>query len=308
MSSQFAPKVETMRVLISAGFTMLKSESKPSYFVALVERTELLGVRVRYAIALTNGRLNSPAAETLGKWAEQEGAPLAIVGDSELVPAGASLLSMDQLFDRLGGSVFSMLPLEQEYSSRLISLGNNETPGDLVGNADDLFEQYVYAGLQFIFRSRVVRYGKDRSGEAVADGLALSSSMPLLLYDAKAAKDGYEMSKDEERKFEDYVREFHARYERVVGRLSAIVVISGSFADSSEALTRRHRQVLAGCGVPLAFMDAKTMVRIVSLMVSEPMFRTSIDWRLVFSEPIVRSAVVESELSARKRDRLLRGH
>lgn len=298
-------KPDIVRTLVGAGFTILHAETRPSHLAVLAERTESLGVKARYAIAVGASAMNSATTAALGRWAEREGAGLVLVGVADSPPPRASVLSYDQFVDRLGGTIRSFLPLEPNFGERLRILGDNQLPKGLVGKPDELFESYVHAGLQFIFRSRVVRYGKLRSGEAVADGLATTPTAPLLLYDAKAAKGGYEMVKDEERKFEDYVREFHGRYEAAVGRLTAIVVISGAFADKPPALMRRFTQVLAATQVPLVFMDAATMAEIVAIMVNEPMFRPTVDWRLVFSEPIVRVAAVADELAARRRDGVL---
>jgi hypothetical protein len=273
--------------------------------MTFAERTDLLGVRLRYLIAVAACELNLADTMTLEKAAAKVKAALVIVGHAPLAAVTTSVLTYSQFSDRLGGSIFSLLPLDPDYGSKLRTLGNNEIPVGLQGVANDLFEQYVHAGLQFIFRSRVVRYGQERRGEEVPDGVTSNQSTPLLMYDAKAAKGGYEMTTTSERQFADYVNSFHRDYERIVGRLAAFLVISGAFKDSASSLGRRSRKVYADCGIPLSFLDAATFSEIVAMLVHEPLFRLAIDWRLVFSEPIVQAATVRAELESAKRDGLL---
>ena len=301
-------KAEVVRTLVASGFVLRGSETRTNYFAALAERTDLLGIQVRYLVAIAACRLNAADVTSLSRTAQREHAGLVIVGTVEQAPADASVLTYEQFADRLGGSIFSMLPFEPEYGQRLVTLGHNLLPDDLQGAPDDLFEQYVHAGLQFLFRSRVLRYGQERRGEEVPDGVALASAAPLLLYDAKAAKDGYRMSSTAERQFSDYVVSFHRDYERLVGRLTAFLAISGSFADSANSLERRSRKVFADCGVQLSFMDAETLAEIVGMLVQEPIFRQALDWRLVFAAPRVRAEIVRNELDATRRDRVVEVH
>jgi hypothetical protein len=298
-------KSELVRILIGSGFTFVAAGQKPNYLTIEVSRTELLGVRISYLIAFTCCAISSHDVASLMAEAEERRATLVIVGQVVEETTSVPVLTYPQFSDRLGGGIFSLLPFEPEFGARLVKLGDNKLPKGLSGKPDDLFEEYVHAGLQFLFRGRVVRYGQERRGEPVPDGVVLAENAPLFLYDAKAAGDGYEMSMDAVRQFSDYVLEFHKLYERTVGRLSAFLVISGKFADSEEVLERRSREVLAKCQVPLAFLDAKTFGGIVKALVNQPLFRQSVDWGLVFARPVVRVQDVNTSLRARQRDAVL---
>lgn len=299
-------KPDIVRALIGLGFTLEDGiYSHPNYHEFKAARTELLGSKVRYTIAVASERFTSAEVNWLTKDAQRDGRVLILVGDVPTTPKDVSVLSHSQFFDRLGGPVFSLLPFDPEYKQRLLTLGHNNIPSGLTGKADDLFEQYVHAGLQFLFHSRVVRYGQERRGEAVPDGVAIGRSVPLLLYDAKAAGSGYDTSMQAVRQFADYVEEFHKAYESLLGRASCFLVISGSFADDEDTLEDRSRQAQARCTVPLAFMTAEVFGSIVERLVKEPLFRPALDWHLILARPVVRYSDVEKELQMRTKDRLL---
>jgi hypothetical protein len=174
-----------------------------------------------------------------------------------------------------------------------------------MGSADDLFEVYVHAGFQFLLRSRVIRYGQERRGEEVPDGVTLSPAAPLLLYDAKAALQGFSMSANADRQFADYVIEFNRKYERLVGRVTAFVVVSTSFADSTDSLQKRYLKLLAEAQTPLVFLTSQELAHMVRAMVAEPFYRTAVDWRLVFSKTIVVGSDVDQQLRGLRKDKVI---
>lgn len=294
-----------VRSLIGSGFTWPTAEMAPNYLMIQAERTEQLGVKVPYLFAFTSCRINSADARTLVQEAEERHASLVIVGEAEGDLDGISLLSYDQFFDRLGGPIFSLLPFDPQFSARLTVLGDNKLPDGLKGKPDELFEEYVHAGLQFLFRSRVIRHGQNRRGEPVPDGVAVGRSAPLLLYDAKAAGGGYDMSMMAVRQFADYIVEFHRQYESIFGRLTAFLVVSGRFEDDAEALAERHYEVMAKSQTPLSFVTAETLGGIAARLVQRPLFRQTINWRRVFARPVARLSDVDKELTARAKDSLI---
>jgi hypothetical protein len=299
-------KAELICTLMGGGFTFETADPKPNYLTIKVSRTELLGVRMSYLIAFTRCPISSHDVASLVAEADERRAALVIVGDALEDTTGVPVLTYPQFADRLGGDVLSLLPLAPEFGSRLVHLGGNRLPRGLSGKPDDLFEEYVHAGLQFLFRGRVVRYGQERRGEPVPDGVVLAEGAPLFLYDAKAAGDGYKMSMEAVRQFSDYVQEFHKHYERTVGRLSAFLVLSGKFVDSEDVLEERSRTVQAKSQVPLAFLDTRTFGGIVKLLINQPLFRQSVDWDMVFARPVVRLQDVQKSLRALARDSVIR--
>src|SRR5690606_7771764 len=102
----------------------------------------------------------------------------------------------DEFLHRLGGPVDTWLPLEPDYEDRLQHLGANKLPNGLQGRVDDLYEQFVHAGLQFLLGDRVVRYGQSRRFETLPDGVYVPRTRVNVMYDAKAAKEGYKVDTD----------------------------------------------------------------------------------------------------------------
>ena len=298
-------KLTVFRALVGAGFTPLDVQPAPNYHLFKVSRTELLGSKVCYMIAVASHRLSNSDVEWLVKEAHRQGKALVLVGETDARPEDVPVLSYAQFLDRLGGPVFSLLPLDDAYAAHLVTLGHNTLPVGMIGRPDDLFEQYVYAGLQYLFRARVVRYGQDRRFEPVPDGIAIGNDIPLMLYDAKAAAKGYEMSMDAVRQFSDYVEEFNRCYETQVGKVGYFLVISGSFDNEEDALEERSRDVQAKTGVPLSFLTADVLGSIVKRLVQEPFLRPTLNWRRIFARPVVRLQDVEKQLRARNKDGVL---
>jgi hypothetical protein len=272
----------------------------------IANRTDEFGVRGRYVIACTgeSGPLSVTDCQGLAKLANHENGSLVIVGAVAEAMPDVPTLSLEELLGRLGGSVPTFLPLEPEYREQLEILGHNRLPNRLVGRADDLFEQYVYAGLQFLFQDKVVRYGQERRFEALPDGLVIGHRSPLILYDAKAYADGYSVTKQTIRQFGDYVRQFHQRYERYTGRVHAFLVISGHF-NCGGNMQERSSELYADCQVPLCSLTATEMGKIVAMLAERPSFRQAIDWASIFSKPEIRADAVEKSLAARKRDGII---
>ncbi len=202
---------------------------KPSYIALNAGRRDEFGVETLYLFACVadDRELSEEDIRSLKKVAQHEGSSLVVVGSLSQTPDDVAILSSKELLGRLGGPILALLPLEPEFPDRLRTLGHNELPAGITGKPDTVFEEYVHAGLQFILQDRVVRYGQERLFEALPDGLVAGHRSPLILYDAKAAKSGYEINSTTIRQFADYVRTFHARYEGFTGRLFAFVLISG---------------------------------------------------------------------------------
>lgn len=69
---------------------------------------------------------------------------MVVIGDAESDGEHICVLSPQDFVARLGGSVYSFLPLEPEYPEQLLALGKNQLPEGLIGKADDLFEIYMF--------------------------------------------------------------------------------------------------------------------------------------------------------------------
>ena len=299
-------KQAVVRALVGSGFTLSEGIYPFSnYEIFRAARVEQLGCKVRYMIAVTASRFSASEIAWLIKDAERSGVALVLVGEATEVPSEAVLLSYEQFFDRLGGPIFSMVPFDPQFTSRLEVLGDNKLPNDLDGIPNELFEQYTHAGLQHLFGTRVVRNGQERRGEAVADGIAIGPSIPLIIYDAKAASGGYSTSMGAVRQFMDYVNDFHKKYKKQVGKVDYFLVISGGFADDEDALEERSLAMKSRCGVTLCFLSATFLGTAVELLVREPLARPALDWHLIFGRVQARIKDVEKQLQACRRDAIL---
>jgi hypothetical protein len=294
-----------VNTLIGSGFQLVNVTSKPSYLLFRVYRTDEFGIRQRYVFAYSgDSTLKAPAIAGLRKVAANDTAPLVIIGTAEKSDPTIPILTLDQFVGQMGGTVPTFLPLEPDYPAQLTELAFNKKPSGLIGKADDLFEAYVHAGLQFLLQRKVIRYGQDRLFETVPDGLVLSRNSVQLLYDCKAYKKGYPLSRDAIRQFADYVRSFHQRYESYIGRLHAFLVISGKF-QSDATLDTRSQELYSECQVPLVFMSAATLGDIVTLFANAPRYRSTIDWKVVFSATTIEVRTLKAQLSARKKDKVI---
>ncbi|MCW5941793.1 MAG: hypothetical protein KIS66_06160 [Fimbriimonadaceae bacterium] len=302
-------KARVIRALVGSGFTVLEGRTRSNYFECYCERFDLFGVRVRYLVILTDQCLNGADAASIASRAKQDAIAPVIVSDvvqAEIFD-GSPLLTVDQFTDRLGGPILSMLPFQPPFADRLGQLGVNVLPAGLVGEPDTLFEEYVHAGLQFLIGGRVIKYGQERLFEAVPDGVAINQGAPLLLYDAKAYKEGYEVTADAIRQFSDYVRSFHRKYEASLGRLTAFVVVSGKFADSELSLQDRSHNFLADSGISLSFLTAATLGEIVNILSGQPLFRRSINWAKILTRPTILAKDVSAQVKDLGKDAVQRG-
>lgn len=296
-----------MRTLLAAGFEVSRVDRKPNYLALNLERPDEFGIGIKYLLAYAgDGVISDADIDGLKKPAASQSSSLVIVSGNTNIPAGSAVvITKAKFFGLVGGVVSSVLPLEADYGTQLTVLAKNKLPPGLAGEPDDLFESYVHAGLQFLLRGRVLRYGQNRRFEAVPDGLAIVKGAPLILYDAKAAKDPYELSKTAIRQFSDYVSQFHNRYEEHVGRVHAFAVVSGSF-QGRDVLMERSNELYAECHVPLVCVTAESVAQMVSLFADRPVFRSVVDWKNIFVPPVLDFAKVKEIVDARKRDEVVR--
>lgn len=292
--------------LLGAGFIVTNFSRKPSYIAFHVFRSDEFGVKTSYLIAFSDEeKFSTTDVKALQRTAKYQSEFLVLVGfvDSPEINE-IPVISPEIFFQRLGGTISSYLPLEDFYADHLELLGRNELPTGITGKADDLFEEYVFVGLQFLLQHRVIRYGQERLFKEVPDGLAFGGSVQLL-YDCKAAKNGYEISSNSMRQFADYVNDFHRRYQNYVGRINSFLVISGSFQHPN-SIDDRCRELIADCTVPLSFLTAKDLGEIVKLFLETPAFRQSINWKKVFSGGLIKLAKILEDLRERRKDGVIR--
>lgn len=298
--------VELLTTTLAAhGYVPLSARRLPQALLLTYEFPDDFGCVIRYVIALTDGELKGPALEAVRKIAARRQAHLVIVGRAE-GSFNEPVLSLDEFTARFGGGIPSLLPLDPAYATQLRELGHNRLPEGLTGRPEHLFERYVHAGLQFITGRRVIRYGQDRLGESVPDGLILLGGS-YVLYDAKSAANGFEVDSETERQCQAYSEDFATRYKEILGRPYAFLLVSGSFAQTREVLERRSHEVYSRSQVPLTCLDAATMGSAVQCFSTHPRLRSVVDWRAIFSNPVISPEVIHRAVRLAARDKVRGG-
>jgi len=294
-----------VRTLLGAGFRITRSLTGPNYLGLLTNRDDEFGALSQRLFAFAEEPLSGTDLRALQQVSQRERVPLIVVGECGDTP-GVDVIAVtaEEFMGRLGGSISSFLPLEGEFSAHLSELGLNKLPTGLSGKPDELFELYAKQGLEFILQDRVIRYGQERLFEALPDGIVIGRRSPVLLYDCKAAGDGYDITSNTIRQFASYVDDFHRRYETYLGRAYAFVAISGFF-QSPDTLDGRSAELYAKCGVKLCFLDTKNFGEIVSMFADRPAFRQSVDWNQIFAKTLIEANTVKSNLDARVKDSVI---
>jgi hypothetical protein len=296
-----------IRTLLGAGFIVHNVQRKPTYLAITAKRFDEFGVAATYLFGYAGDQhISDGDCAALAKVAETHKAALVLTGSVSKPPKDAVVVSREALLKKFGGAIPSLLALEPHYAAQLVVLAKNTVPPGLEGKADDLFELYVHSGLQFLLRGRVIRYGQERLFEVVPDGVILANSSPLMLYDCKAAKSGYEISRDSIRQFSDYVNSFRNRWGAYLPTpLHAFLVISSEFQDK-KVLQNRSNELYSECQVPLVCMTAECLKICVEEFTSKPHLRPAMDWRKVFVPPSVDISVIRQQIEARMRDEIFR--
>jgi hypothetical protein len=294
-----------VRTLVGNGFTLHEVTQKPTYTLFSCHRFDEFGSQARYEFVLCEQPLGPAAMSALTRHAKRQGSQPVIVGTAVQNDLGVPSLDWPSFLQKCGGPIKSWLPLNPAYASSLITLGHDQPVPGLLGRPDDLFEEYVHAGLQFLLADRVIRYGQNRLGEVLPDGGAFGRNQPIFLYDAKAYAKGYPLSRNSIRQFADYVRNFQTKYEVYLGRLHTFLVVSGHFRSKAQKLRNYSEQLYAECGVSLSYLEAKDMSCIVECISARPVARLALDWRRILVGNKIRCNSVVAAIRAAERDRLV---
>lgn len=302
IGNNVAPNIATaVRTLTTGGLILKGADRKPGYTLLYFSRFDEFGVTQEYCFVLADSKLGVSQVRGATIAAGHHHAQPVFVGGGE----GQPRVEWEQFVNIFGGPILDTTPLDPRFAEQLATLGYNALPEGLQGKSDDLFERYVHAALEFILGGHVVRYGQARLFEAKPDGLAIPSPSFSALYDAKARKEGYEVTADTIRQFKSYIADFSRCYSSYY-QLNAFVVVSGEFLHRDSTLYQRSQELLAETRVPLAFLDALSLTEIIELLAEYPLMRRSINWARVFSKVIVRSNIVKTELEAIQKDGIIR--
>jgi hypothetical protein len=294
-----------VRTLVGNGFTLHEVTQKPTYTLFSCHRFDEFGAATHYEFVLCEQSPGQAAISAIGRHAKRQSSQPIIVGATVKNDLDIPSLDWPSFLQKCGGPIKSWLPLNPAYAHSLITLGHDQPVAGLVGRPDDLFEEYVHAGLQFLLADRVIRYGQNRRGEVLPDGGAFGRNQLVFLYDAKAYANGYPLTRGSIRQFADYVRNFHTKYEVYLGRLHTFLVISGFFRSRVEKLRSYSEQLYAECGVSLSYLTAKDMACIVERISALPAARLALDWKRILAGNVIRCDSVAAAIRAAKKDRLV---
>ncbi len=292
-----------VNTLTTGGFLLEGATRNPGYMILDASRYDEFGTIQRYCFLIAEDLLSEDFVSGAQIAASHKGETLVAVGRGEI---SCSHVDWERFINLFGGPISRLSPLEPEFVASLLLLGRNELPENLSGKADDLFEIFVHSALEFVLGGRVVRYGQARRFEERPDGLAIPSPRFIALYDAKAYGDGYKVTLDTIRQFDSYISNFNASYSAWY-RLNSFILVSGMFPHSDKTLERRSRELLAKSGIPLSFLTAGTLGKIVEILRESPLLRRSIDWARVFASPIVNSDDVQQQTDALLHDGIVKG-
>jgi hypothetical protein len=299
------PDVPVMvRTLVASRFILDNVLSKPGYVLFECHRYDEFGARLAYIFVLCERPLESAAVTAIARHASQNTANTVVVGGG--ISGDSAHITWTRFLSAFGGPVNSWLPLDPTFKEHLVLLGHNQSIPGVNGRPDDLFEDYTEMALQFAFGDRVIRYGQARVGEALPDGLAFTRQDLILMYDAKAYQNGYQVTRDTIRQFADYVNAFHRKYEHYVGRLFAFLVVSGSFIGGDDSLIAQSNALYRECQVPLRFLTAEDLGATTQALAECPTVRGVLDWSDILSHTEISSAIVQRAIRTTLKDGLVR--
>jgi hypothetical protein len=296
---------DTIATLVTNGFNIHKVDRfAHSNNIVYTYKYDKLGARVNYSILFTEDSEENSIVDTLMTVSEQINSMPLIVSD-KYKSAKCETYTKAKFFDFFGGIVNTGLILIPNLPEILNDLGHNRTPLGLSGEAKDLHELYVKECLQFAMESPTRRYGIDRSYEKVPDIAVLGKEKFILLLDSKAYGSGFKFEADDLKRFASYVEDFRSRYSFYFGNVLSFIVVSGHFNDSEKAIRGRSDEFYEMCNCKISCIESKTLGAIIELMKEQSQFRSSINWKHIFSKLIIEIKHVEQEISRLTKDKLL---
>ncbi|MFC1897596.1 hypothetical protein ACFLX8_03415 [Chloroflexota bacterium] len=298
------PEVETaIRTLTMGGFTLVNANRMPYCLLIQTTRRDEFGSVQNYSFALVDHNLTSEQVDNIKIPTRDFNSTLVIIGTSE---TDDPQIEWNRFINIFGGGVYSSSPLDPDFKNQLNQLGHMQLPEGLIGKADDLFEIFAHSALQFLLGGKVIRYGQARLFESKPDGLMIPNSSFTSLYDAKAAKDGYNVISDSIRQFKTYVDDHIQRYSHILGRLYSFVVVSGHFQQMSDTLARRSQELISTCGIPLCFLSVDALVQMLDIVLNNIKKRNAVNWSKVFTEPVANPKTLQEEIGFITKDEIVK--
>lgn len=182
------------------------------------------------------------------------------------------------------------MPLADTMGLRwLPSLALNKLPWplrQLGGSPDDWFERIFFRVATQSLRLRGRRLGTAGRGQRLPDGFLAPIRTPAgFLYDCKAARDGYVMTADHERRLIEYGGR---NYDLDGVAITNIVIVSSYFPGETgpeHPFYGRQRSIKKGCGLELAYVRAADIIAIVMELGEQTTTAAveAVDWTSAFT-------------------------
>lgn len=296
--SSFESNIETSvvtRTLVVSGFTITDFRRQPRYGEYVCERLDAFGMPIPYVIAICDeNEPNGSEMEYARRVAEREGRVFVVVARG----SGDAWVRWDDFLEALGGAIPTWRALSNEYPNVLKTASRNEVPVGLSGEAWRIFEDAVADGLEFMFGRRVRRLGGRKRGQRISDMITQTSDRKILIIDAKASSHNYDVGGPELRPLTEYVKNQKIR-QRGRLELSTAVLVANQFKQDTERLNELNGEFLSDTGIPLAFLEVGTMLKIVEQMRKHPILRNTLRWARIFcSGGEVKLRLFKQELKA----------
>lgn len=209
-----------------------------------------------------------------------------------------------EFFGKLSTVIDPGIYLNPDLQVILSTLGHNQLPNGMIGSPADLLEVYSKECLQFLLGGKGRRYGKERSFESLPDGAILGRDV-VILFDAKAYKDGFNPSADDLKRFQSYIKDFNKKYEQFTGRVFAFIVVSGHFEVGADALLERCRELYEMCQTSLSFISCDELSQLTIVSRENHGLINSLNWKRILSNPIPKEKMLIEQVEKIKKDGIL---
>jgi hypothetical protein len=157
--------------------------------------------------------------------------------------------------------------------------------------------------LEFLFGRRVRRMGGAARGSRVADLLAHTPDARLLVVDAKASADSFDASWPNLRALVEYVKTQQARQRGEI-EVAAALIVAPAFKQDAAALAEVGGQFLPDTKVPIAFMTATVLLRMVQELRTKPRLRSALRWANIFCQSrLITEGSFAAEIASVERER-----
>jgi hypothetical protein len=170
--------------------------------------------------------------------------------------------------------------------------------------AYELFERYFFLTMTTTFRASGASWGTKKRGKAIPDGmLGLPKVGTPVLYDCKAANNGYEMTYRDLTGFVDYLRNpTEGEWDSPTGGVPRFLIISSEIHSGTREASFHGRQRALNQKVPgakLTWMRAPDLVRFgLAIEAAEvsPVHREGISWAALLDAGDVHWDIFQAEL------------